>query len=270
MKATVLIDNITEGDLLAEWGLCVYIEFEGKKVLLDTGASGKFAENARALSIDLSQVDFGILSHAHYDHSDGMGDFFAVNSKAKFFLRESSGENCYDRKHFFKKYIGIKKGTLKKYADRIVYAKGDYTVADGIQLIPHKTAGLEEIGRSNSMYIKKGFRWVLDDYSHEQSLVFDTADGLVIFNSCSHGGADNIIKEIEATYPGKKIRALIGGFHLYRKTGEEVRAFAARVKETGIAKLYTGHCTGQAAFAILKEELGDCVEQLKTGLVMEF
>ena len=42
------------------------------------------------------------------------------------------------------------------------------------------------------------------------------------------------------------------------------------IRATGIERVYTGHCTGTKAFQILKEELGDQVEQLSTGLVMEF
>lgn len=34
-------------------------------------------------------------------------------------------------------------------------------------------------------------------------------------------------------------------------------------------KIYTGHCTGGRAFRILQQELGDMVEQLKVGLVIE-
>lgn len=270
MKATVLIDNIANDGLTPEWGLSIYIEFEDKKVLLDTGGSGKFLKNAESLGIDISQVDFGVLSHAHFDHANGMKQFFGVNDKASFYLRESSGENCYHKVKFFKAYIGIKKGTLKKYGDRIVFADGDYTLAEGIFLIPHKTAGLGAVGERNNMYVKMGGKWRPDDFAHEQSLVFDTSKGLVIFNSCSHGGADVIIKEVAETFPDKQIYALVGGFHLHRLPDADVRALAGRIKETGIEKIYTGHCTGQRAFDILKEELGEKAEQLKTGLVMEF
>ncbi len=41
---------------------------------------------------------------------------------------------------------------------------------------------------------------------------------------------------------------------------------AGRIRETGIQRLYTGHCTGQKAFDILREELGDAVVQLYTGM----
>ena len=105
-----------------------------------------------------------------------------------------------------------------------------------------------------------------DDFAHEQSLVFDTPKGLVIFNSCSHGGVEKIITEIEATFPEHKIHAFIGGFHLYKSTEESIRALAARLKNTGVEKIITGHCTGEKAFQILKEELGDGISQMYSGM----
>lgn len=272
MKATVLIDNISKNELVAEWGLAVHIQQDDCQILLDTGTTGAFAENAKALGICLEEVEFGVLSHAHYDHADGMDTFFEINKKAPFYLREGSKENCYDYDREDPdsvRYIGIKKGTLETHKDRILFAKGDQTIAKGVYLIPHKTPGLEKIGEKAHMYIHNGEDYVPDDYSHEQSLVLETSKGLVIFNSCSHGGADNIIREIESTFPGQKIYCIAGGFHLYRSSEEEVRALAARIKETGIEKVVTGHCTGDAAYEILKEELGDCLEQLYTGLVIE-
>ena len=79
MKITVLIDNIARAGLICEWGLSFFIEFENHCYLLDMGTTGDFAVNAADLGIDLNRVDFSILSHAHYDHSDGMGVFFEKN-----------------------------------------------------------------------------------------------------------------------------------------------------------------------------------------------
>lgn len=268
MFAKVIIDNISKNELLPEWGLSIYIEHEGHKFLLDTGSSNKFVKNARELGIPLEEIEYGILSHAHYDHADGMAAFFDQNKKAQFYLREGAAENCYGKKWIFRKYIGIHKGFLRDYQERIVYASGDYELASGVYLIPHKTLGLEQIGKKANLYIKRDGKLCGDDFSHEQSLVFDTPQGLVIFNSCSHAGADNIINEISATFPEKQIYALIGGFHLYKSSEQEVRALAQRIKETGIRKIVTGHCTGQRAFDILKEELGDVAEQIYAGMEM--
>ncbi len=269
MIANVLVDNLTQSGLSPEWGLSFYLEYQGHGILLDTGASDRFMKNADTCGIPLKEVEFGVLSHAHYDHADGMGAFFERNREALFYLREGCGEDCYGKKGWFHKYIGIHRGFLKKYRERIRYVSGDYEILSGVRLIPHQTEGLEAIARSVNLYRRQGRRLVPDSFSHEQSLVFDTEQGLAVFSSCSHAGVDNIIREVREACPGKAIYAVIGGFHLYKTPEAEVRALAGRIRRTGIQKLYTGHCTGQKAFDILKEELGEAVEQLYTGMEIE-
>ncbi len=270
MKATVLVDNIKCGDIKGEWGLSIYIENNGKNILLDVGASPLFAENAKKLGLSIEKVDAAVLSHAHYDHSDGMKTFFEENKTAKFYLRDSAKENCYFKKFFIKKYIGIPKKILSAYEDRFVFEKGDTEIFEGVWLIGHKTPNLFSIGKRENMYRKEENGWVPDDFSHEQSLVIETEKGLVVFNSCSHGGAVNIINEVKETFPEKNVYALIGGFHLFNKPTAEVREVGKNIRETGIQYVCTGHCTKEKAYSVLKEELGEKLHQLKVGLVMEF
>lgn len=270
MKATVLSDNNACGGLGGEWGLSVYIEHETSKILLDAGASGLFLKNAAALGVDLGDVDFAVLSHAHYDHATGMAVFFAVNDKANFCVRKGAAENCYFKKWLFRKYIGLPRGVLETYRDRIKFVSGDYTLYPGAYLIPHKTPDLQKIGERESMAVKTPGGWRPDDFSHEQSLVLETEKGLVIFNSCSHGGAANIVNEVRRTFPEKPVYGLIGGFHLYNKTEAEVRAFAAALNETGVHYVCTGHCTKEKAYGILQETLGDRLHRLHVGLEMTF
>lgn len=270
MRVTFLIDNAARDESLAhEWGLAVHIEYEGKNILLDTGGTGAFVKNAPSLGVELDKVDLGVLSHAHYDHSNGLAAFFELNDKAKFYLRKPTGENCYSRAVLFKHYVGIHKGWLETYKDRIVYVEGDFEASPGVWLIPHKTKGLDKLGKKARMYVKNGIRYRYDSFEHEQSLVFFTDKGLVIFNSCSHGGADNIINEVAATFPGQKLYALIGGFHLFGAPEADVRALAKRIADTGIERVFTGHCTGGHAFGILKETLGAKAERFYTGMDIE-
>ena len=270
MKATVLVDNISNEQIEGEWGLSIYIEYGKYNILLDTGASDLFVKNAEKLGKDLEKVDFGVLSHAHFDHANGMQDFFSANRDAKFFLRAGSEENNYFKKWIFHKYIGIKKNTLVKFRDRIEYVEGDVEIVPGVFLIPHKDVNLSEIGKKNNMYLKKRWKWEADNFAHEQSLVFKTDEGLVIFNSCSHGGADQIIREVSKTFPDETIKALIGGFHTYQNSKEEVKELGERIKKTGIESIYTGHCTGKVSLCVLQKELGEKVQAFHAGLVMEF
>lgn len=269
MKATVLVDNTPGCGLGGEWGLSIYIEYEDRRILLDTGASGLFLKNAEKLGLDIRAVDYAVLSHAHYDHADGMENFFRANDKACFYLRTGSGENCYTKVWIFHKYIGMPRHILERFKDRVVFAEGDYALCPGVKLVPHKTAGLAEIGKRNRMYVRDVSGWHPDDFAHEQSLVFETDSGLVIFNSCSHGGADNIIREVMETYPGQKVKAIVGGFHLFGRPSTDVRALARRIRDTGVEAVYTGHCTGEGAFQILREELGQTVHPLSVGTVIE-
>lgn len=284
MKITVLVDNNAGSrggcELGGEWGLSVHIEYAGRRILLDTGASGLFAENAEKLGIRLDEVNLAVLSHAHWDHADGMDVFFAANRTAPFHLSENARENCWAIHRDVGKaggrsidYDGIKRGWLERYADRIVHT-GTCEICKGVHLVAHSTPGLEERGRQVGQYVMVDGELVPDNFSHEQSLVFETGQGLVIFNSCSHGGVDNIIREAEEALPGRKAYAMIGGFHLFLDSEEEVRALAGRICEVGIRRIVTGHCTGERQFAWLKDELekrggGIAVEHLRSGLEIE-
>lgn len=269
-RATVIVDNKACGALAGEWGLSILVEYDNKKILVDAGASELFAENMEKLGLSMEDIDYAVLSHAHYDHANGMPRFFKENSRAKFYLREGTAENCYSRRSFFRKYIGIPRHILRDYADRIEMVSGDYELMKGVWLIPHKTKGLEEIGRREKMYRRTARTWRPDDFSHEQSLVADTDKGLVIINSCSHGGAVNIIREVGETFPDRHIYGLIGGLHLFNKPDDEVRGTAREIKATGIEFVCTGHCTKDRAYQIMKEELGEHLEQLRVGLNLKF
>lgn len=109
-----------------------------------------------------------------------------------------------------------------------------------------------------------------DDFSHEQSIVVELDEGLAVFSSCSHCGPDVVMAEVHQFMPNQPIRALIGGFHLYDTPDEEVRALAGRMKNEGVELACTGHCTGERAFKILQEELGeDVIKATKSGLRIE-
>lgn len=270
MKVTVLVDNNKGEGLKGEWGLSFHIEYGDIKVLLDAGLSPLFARNAEMMGIDLNAVDIAVLSHAHDDHANGFDTFFEKNDHAKLYVADGCDENCYDRPHLFYKYAGIPRGIMERRADRITKAEPDMMIAEGVRLLGHTTPGLDKLGLAEKMFLKQGFmKYIPDDFRHEQSLIFELADGVAVFNSCSHAGADNIINEAVKAYPGRRIVAMIGGFHLFNKDDDYVRDFARRVGSTGVETVITGHCTGKKAMGILREELGDKVQELRTGLVFE-
>ena len=268
MRATVLVDNIAADGLCGEWGLSLYIEHRGHVLLLDTGASALFAENAAALGRELSAVEYGVLSHAHYDHADGMDAFFAANDRASFWLRAGTKENCFGYHGESFDYIGIRPGTLRRFRDRIEFVSGTRELCPGAWLLPHSTPGLDRIGERAGMYVVSGSSRRPDDFAHEQTLVLATESGLAVLSSCSHGGVTNILREVRQAFPGKRVCSLIGGFHLYETPPEEITALGRDLRGDGVEHIVTGHCTGQEAYELLSRELVN-VRQMRTGLTVD-
>ena len=124
MKVTTLLENKTACDTLrCEHGLSLYVETETHKILFDSGASDAFWENARALGIDLTQVDVAFLSHAHNDHCGGLLTFLAGNRTARVYLQKEAFGDYYVVTPEKCEFIGLDP-KLHAYADRFVMAEG--------------------------------------------------------------------------------------------------------------------------------------------------
>ncbi len=275
MNISVIIENTSiSEELIAEHGLSIYIEHEDKRYLLDTGATGKFMQNAESMGIDLNCTDYLILSHGHYDHAGGLGKFFEKYEK-NLYAMENAVDEYYSGSGGTIHKIGIPEEILKEYSQRFILINRKITLTENVYIVPHNANGLGKIGERAKLYKMQDDNLIPDDFSHELSLVFDTDKGLVVFNSCSHAGVENIINEIRSEFPMKRIYAFVGGLHMKGKCGdeiictfseEEIKEIAEYLNSVGLQKLYTGHCTGEPAIKLLKKYLGDKVEVMSTGM----
>ena len=254
MKITVLMENHAPDALVCEHGLSLHMEYRGRNVLLDAGASGRFAENAAALGVDLSAVELAVLSHGHWDHADGLGAFFEANARARLYARPAILEPEWLDAGGEREFIGVNPALLERYAARLDLDDGPREILPGLHLVP-------------------------DAVAHEQSLVAETARGLVVMNSCCHAGAGYIVRDLLERFPGQKVHAVLGGFHLMGLRSPDSLGVAPGIVknlgrwlcgEMGVEQIYTGHCTGGPAFALLMVELGDKVHHLQTGDTISF
>ncbi len=279
MKFTVLMENTApEGSgLAAEHGLSLYVEHRGHRLLLDAGASGKFADNAEMLGIDLRQVELAVLSHGHYDHADGLRRFFAINSTAKVYARPGAGGAYFSTSLGEPRYIGVHREIWEGNRDRFLCQEGLYPLWEGAWLVPETVHGGPFASRETNLLKKLGQdQFIPDDFSHEQSLVLEGERGLTVFNSCSHGGIVNIVRGVKEQLR-QPVYAVAGGLHMFSQRApsgmncppDYVRAVAAALREEGVEQVYTGHCTGEAALSILKEALGERLIPLTGGLTVE-
>ena len=258
MKVTVLIENTAlREDLTAEHGLSLLIETGSHTILFDAGQTGAFADNAQKLGIDLSKVDFCILSHGHYDHGGGLKRFLEVNDHAPVYLsRYSFGE-------YFSsgKYIGLDPALegnprLIPVADVLEIAEGLTLCSCNDLLRPFSFGVFGQSVRKNQLHTD-------DDYLHEQYLLLEEAGKKYCFSGCSHKGLLNILSWFRPD-------VFFGGFHFIRMDpqGKELRDAIRNLKDYS-TRYFTGHCTGQEQYAVLKESLGDRLHYLHTGTMVE-
>lgn len=154
--------------------------------------------------------------------------------------------------------------------------EGLYPLLEGAWLVPETVHDPAFAGQAADLLVKRGEDdFVPDDYRHEQSLVLEGERGLVVFNSCSHGGIVNIVRGVLEQFPGKKVFVAVGGFHMFSRgksgmncTPEYVFRVADALKELGVEEIYTGHCTGETALELLQERFGPGCHALATGQVL--
>ena len=279
MTVTVLVENTAGADarLAGEHGLSLHLDVAGLALLHDAGASGLFADNAKVLGIDLAGVDLAVLSHGHYDHGGGLGRFLDVNDRAPVSMARKAIEPHYAGLPLGRREIGIKAGTLERHRDRFRFVDADAELSPGVHLLAAIGRDHPWVRFNRTLGSLCGGRIVRDDLAHEIAMVVELPDGIAVFTGCGHQGVLNMVDAALARFPGRAIRAVIGGFHLGGVPGKNilaesdasVRQVGRGLLERGAAMTWTGHCTGARAGLVLKDVMGDRLAFLRTGLVIE-
>lgn len=259
MKISVLIENTTSrNDLVAEHGLSLLIETNGKTILFDTGQTGAFADNAKKMGIDLNAVDLAILSHGHYDHGGGLTRFLTLNDHAPVYLHKDAFTPHYNAAG---KNIGI--NPCLATSDRLVTVGDEYPLGQGLSLHTCNTRTTTEPIDSSGLQMASQKRLVPDDFRHEQYLLVRNNGRTTLFSGCSHKGILHIVRWFRPDF-------LIGGFHFKHldpknPISRNRLAKAADLLLTFPTRYYTGHCTGIEPYKFLKKKMGNRLAYLSTG-----
>jgi 7,8-dihydropterin-6-yl-methyl-4-(beta-D-ribofuranosyl)aminobenzene 5'-phosphate synthase len=86
-QITILYDAFgKEPAMQKDWGYAALVEYGGKRILFDTGNNPDVLEqNAKAKHVDLSKLDFVVMSHRHGDHMGGLSYLLRVNPRVKIY-----------------------------------------------------------------------------------------------------------------------------------------------------------------------------------------
>ncbi|MGI6169701.1 MAG: MBL fold metallo-hydrolase [Christensenellales bacterium] len=251
MDVTVLMENTCGRGLEQEHGLSLHISYNGKNILFDTGASSAFMRNADKLGIDLSAVDFCVISHGHYDHTGGLPAFLQANEIAKVYIKSQAGGDY--RSGLFR-YIGMERSLLKKWGHRFLFVEQETQPMAGCVLLPKVCVQRQYRTPNKGMLQRRGILLRRDLFDHEMMMALDLQDGIALFTGCSHSGVTNMV-DTAIRALDKRVQVLFGGFHLGDCEEEYIEKIGMKLKTFNIERIYTGHCTGDRAFSILKGSL---------------
>jgi 7,8-dihydropterin-6-yl-methyl-4-(beta-D-ribofuranosyl)aminobenzene 5'-phosphate synthase len=271
---TVLVENsVNERDLKAEHGLSFHIETGSVRLLFDTGQSDLVVQNAQRLNIALNNLNAVVLSHGHYDHTGGLRAVLELSPKAKVFhhpaalapkfVRTSGGKS---------RALGIRSANL----DALHKHKGAKIETHTVTQIVEGIFVTGKIPRETP-FENTGGKFFLDEdclqpdpLLDDQSLFFDTQNGVIVVLGCAHSGIVNTLNYIQELTEGRPIHCLIGGLHLLSANEERVEKTIEAFRRCNVKHLAPGHCTGLSAVAKLWCAFPGCCSSCAVGTAMKF
>jgi 7,8-dihydropterin-6-yl-methyl-4-(beta-D-ribofuranosyl)aminobenzene 5'-phosphate synthase len=256
-RVTILYDAFSDSkELTKDWGFSALVEHDGKRILFDSGNNAEiFEHNVKALGIDLTKIDFAVISHRHSDHATGIKYLLKANPTVTIYV-PADGSNGFGGMPvpaaFFRpdaelpgkmRYFG---GTPPEHLNfgklydtgNFVLVKALTEVVPGVFLVP-------------TVSQKKGMLEL-----PELTLAIKRPNGLLLVDGCSHSGIEAILEAASTIDPRTEI--VFGGLHLVTTPAEEIDTLVGNLQtKWKVQRIAPGHCTGEPAFARLQKAFGE-------------
>ncbi len=259
MKISVLTDNHSGEHTPAEHGLSYFVEYEGKRLLFDSGQSDMFLRNAGTMNIDLSDSDMVILSHGHFDHGDGLFNLSGgrlLCHPGCFIKRYRKSDHS---------YIG-----LKNSSDELA-GKFELVIASEPYKISEKIFFLGEIPRLTD-FESKSTSFVYEDDSpdfvmDDSAMAVIMPEGLFIVTGCGHAGIVNTLEHAKKVTGINRLYGIMGGFHL-KEINNQTKETIKYIKENNLKYVLPSHCTDLPALSAFYENFQ--IKIIRTGDIYNF
>jgi 7,8-dihydropterin-6-yl-methyl-4-(beta-D-ribofuranosyl)aminobenzene 5'-phosphate synthase len=248
--------------LLAEWGLSILVEMDDITVLVDTGASGVAAHNARAMGIDMKSVDKILFSHGHIDHVGGLLELLEMRKNpveviahpdvwAPKYWQSTDGSKNMHVGIPYQKELAESMGASFNLTKEPVWLTENMVTSGEVPMV----TDYEAIDAGACVKSIDGL--IPDPLWDDQSLFIKSERGLLIISGCAHRGIVNTLLHAQNLTGCKEIYAVIGGTHLVGASDQRIEQTIEEFKRLDIQKIGVSHCTGPVGCMRLAQAFGD-------------
>lgn len=257
----------------ASHGLSLLITAHGpggaRTMLFDGGpVDMSMARNAPRLGVNFAAIDAMMLSHGHWDHAGGLPQALSMLPEGKrvpLYLHPGMfaerGMRQSDGGVLPMDPVPSPAGWAAMGADPVVSAE-PLSVLDGLFQISGEIPRVTGYERGLPGQVARAddtAPWVADELLMDERFlaVRLKGKGLVIFSACSHAGVVNVLHEARRLFPGERLHAVMGGFHL---SGENEAIIPQTVRDLGgfgLELIIPAHCTGWRAVNALERAYGE-------------
>jgi 7,8-dihydropterin-6-yl-methyl-4-(beta-D-ribofuranosyl)aminobenzene 5'-phosphate synthase len=229
MRFTTVYDNKSlYPHLVSKWGFSCLVDDD---LLFDTGGDSRtLLSNMAKMGIEPAGIRVVVLSHAHGDHTGGLGGLLGTDIRPTVYAPSS--------------FPAAFKADMRSLTT-LVEVHGPLEIRPGI----HTTG---EMGRGLV----------------EQALAVETGEGLIVVTGCAHPGIVEMVRRAKESVGGKVYLAM-GGFHLGSASQRRVKAIIADFRQLGVQRVAPCHCTGDRAIRVLAEKYGDDFIENGVGMALD-
>jgi 7,8-dihydropterin-6-yl-methyl-4-(beta-D-ribofuranosyl)aminobenzene 5'-phosphate synthase len=245
-----------------------------KTMLFDGGPADAVMEtNGARLGVDFAAIEAVTLSHGHLDHFGGLPRALAM-------IHAVNGDRAvplYLHPAMFQER-GLRMpdgGVLpgepfptpeewRKFGAEPVITTEPVTCLDGLFFISGEIPRVTSYEKGLDQQVHRAAPDALwepePEVIDERFLAVHVRDkGLVVFSGCSHAGIVNVLRHARSCFPGVRLHAVMGGFHLAGPTEAIIPDTVRDLRDFGLDHVIAGHCTGWRAVSALERALGERV-----------